>query len=167
MNVDPGSYTVSEASLLTNYTASGWSGACAANGSVTIAPGQNLVCNITNNDNPPLLRVVKALLSGDTGRFDLQIDGSPPNSGSVNVGDGSTGFVPVKGGVAHTVSEAGNSTNLADYVVTIGGACASDGTITPVSGNNSYTCAITNTRKGLQPPDVSQARPERRYTVAA
>jgi len=94
---------------------------------------------------------VKALLpSSDTGRFDLRIDGNPPNSGSINVGDGgTTGFVPVRGGVAHTVSEAGNNTNLANYAVTIGGACAADGSITPVSGN-SYTCTITNTRKILQ-----------------
>src|SRR5207247_4347444 len=39
------------------YTASAWGGDCAANGTITLAPGVNKTCTITNDDNatnPPV-----------------------------------------------------------------------------------------------------------------
>ena len=47
--VSPGTYVASEVQQ-PNYTASSWSGDCAANGTVTVAAGQHKVCEITNND---------------------------------------------------------------------------------------------------------------------
>jgi hypothetical protein len=48
----------------------------------------------------------------------------------------------------HTVSEtAGTGTSLADYSTTINGACAANGTVTLVAGDNK-TCTITNQRAG-------------------
>jgi len=48
---------------------------------------------------------------------------------------------------SHTVGEtAGTGTSLTDYVTTIGGDCAANGSITLAAGDNK-TCTITNTRK--------------------
>jgi hypothetical protein len=48
----PGTYTASETSDPA-YTASAWSGDCAANGAITLANGDVKACSITNNDNAP------------------------------------------------------------------------------------------------------------------
>jgi hypothetical protein len=44
--LQPGSYTASEMELL-GYTASDWGGDCAADGTITLSPGQDAVCSIT------------------------------------------------------------------------------------------------------------------------
>jgi hypothetical protein len=49
--LNAGSYTASE-TVQPGYTASAWGGDCAANGDVTLAPGDNLTCTITNDDTP-------------------------------------------------------------------------------------------------------------------
>ncbi|MEN9920287.1 MAG: hypothetical protein RL538_180, partial [Candidatus Parcubacteria bacterium] len=46
-----GAHTASETTLDT-YTAGAWGGQCAADGSVTLAYGDNKVCTITNDDKP-------------------------------------------------------------------------------------------------------------------
>ena len=150
-------YALAEINGPANYTAGAWNCGAATMPDathVTVPIGGNVTCTINNDDNPPGLKVVKVLVpSTDIGRFDLRIDGSSPNAGSINVGDtGTTGFVPVMGGITHTASEivdnlGGQGLTLADYVTTFSGACNSSG-VTPivVSGTN-YTCTITNTRK--------------------
>ena len=55
-----GNYTASETSKY-GYTASAWGGDCAANGSVTLAVGDNKTCTITNNDQPGTI-IVKKLI---------------------------------------------------------------------------------------------------------
>ena len=50
--VSAGAHTVSE-DAFAGYTAGSWSGACAANGSITVVAGQNYTCTITNDDNVP------------------------------------------------------------------------------------------------------------------
>jgi hypothetical protein len=47
-----GLHTASEVELA-GYTASDWGGDCNADGTINLALGQNAVCTITNNDNPP------------------------------------------------------------------------------------------------------------------
>ena len=122
------------------------SGDCAANGSVTLNPGDTKTCTITNTRHATL--TVNKILnpSGDSGRFNLRIDGATAGTGA-SVGDGgTTGAIVVTTGVAHTVSETAAVGNLSDYVTVIGGDCASNGSITLNPGDNK-TCTITNARK--------------------
>ena len=118
-------------------------GDCAANGSVTLAPGDNKVCVITNR-RKPTLTVTKVLVpANDPGTFGLQIDGQTKATG----GNGTTtGKVELSSG-PHTVAEvAAGATDLANYVSSIGGDCLADGSVSLAAGENK-TCTITNTRK--------------------
>ncbi len=122
-------------------------GDCAANGSVTLAAGENKVCTITNRRKPTLTVTKTVVPANDPGKFNLQIDGQTAGTGA-NVGDGgSTGPVIEDVGSDHTVGEAaGTSTSLAGYLQVIGGDCATDGTVHLNAGDNKV-CTITNTRK--------------------
>ena len=146
--VSIGSHTVGETAgtgtVLTDYTTV-ISGDCAANGSVTVAAGDNKVCTITNT-RKPRLTVNKVLVpSNDTGLFNLQIDGNTAGTGA-NVGNGgTTGAQQVSIG-SHTVGEtAGTGTVLTDYITVISGDCAANGSVTVAAGDNKV-CTITNTR---------------------
>ena len=127
-------------------------GDCAANGTVTLAAGDNKVCTITNTRRPPVvpppkLTVIKILLpANDPGLFNLQIDGSTAGTGGDVGNGGTTGAVQVVAG-AHTVGEtAGTATSLADYTTVIAGDCLPNGSVTVADGDNKV-CTITNTRK--------------------
>jgi len=81
----------------------------------------------------------------DTGLFNLRIDGANAGTGANAACGGTTGVVVSTIGT-HTVSEtAGTATNLANYSSAISGACAADGTVTLVAGQNAV-CTITNSR---------------------
>ena len=120
----------------TGYTASAWGGDCAANGTITLLPGDNKTCTITNDDIAPTLKLLKTVINNNGGTkvvadFPLFIDGSPVTSGVANV---------VTANVVHTASE----TQQAGYAASVwGGNCAADGTITLLPGDNK-TCTITN-----------------------
>ena len=133
-SINAGAHTASETTL-TGYAASAWGGDCAANGTITLAPGDNKTCTITNNDVQPTLTLVKTVTNDNGGTktvsdFPLFVDGSPVTSGaqnSINAG-------------AHTASE----TTLTGYAASVwGGDCAEDGTITLAPGD-AKTCTITN-----------------------
>ena len=62
----PGSFTASETNL-PNYSASSWGGDCAANGTITLAYGDNKTCTINNNDNAPALILVKQVINDNGG----------------------------------------------------------------------------------------------------
>ena len=118
-------------------------GDCAANGTITLAAGDNKTCTITNT-RKPTLTVIKILIpSTDPGLFNLRMNGSIKVS---NVGDGGTTGAVIRNPGFVTVSEtAGTGTNLDHYIRVIGGDCAANGTITLAAGENK-TCTITNTR---------------------
>jgi hypothetical protein len=143
-----GTYILSESTGPFGYSASAWScvGGTQNGNQITLGLAQSATCTITNNDIAPTLTVVKVLQpSTDSGKFNLQIDGVTKAS---NVGNnGTTGAVQVNAGT-HTVGEiAGTGTNLADYIATINGDCAADGSVTLTIGINK-TCVITNKRRG-------------------
>jgi hypothetical protein len=144
-----GSHTVSETAGtgtdLNNYT-SVIGGDCAADGTVSVAAGQNKTCTITNT-RKPTLRVNKICApTNDGGKFNLRIDGSNAGTGADASCGGTTGAVVSSIG-SHTVSEtAGTGTDLNNYTSAIGGDCAADGTISLSAGQNAV-CTITNTRK--------------------
>ena len=96
------------------------------------------------NRRKPTLTVTKVLVpANDPGTFGLQIDGQTKATG----GNGTTtGQVELSSG-AHTVAEvAAGSTDLNNYVSSIGGDCLADGSVSLAAGENK-TCTITNTRK--------------------
>lgn len=93
----------------------------------------------------PYLTVTKTVVpAGDSGRFNIQIDGSTK---ATDVGNGGrTSRMSLSEGT-HTVSEtAGIGTNLSDYISIIGGDCAADGSIT-LAGDDDKMCTITTARK--------------------
>ncbi|KKQ92426.1 MAG: hypothetical protein UU16_C0006G0028 [Candidatus Woesebacteria bacterium GW2011_GWA2_40_7] len=61
-----GTYTASEIEL-PGYAATVWGGDCNRDGSITLNPGDNKSCTITNDDQPATLRVVKVIDPGNTG----------------------------------------------------------------------------------------------------
>jgi hypothetical protein len=129
-----GTYTASE-DVVTGYTAGSWGGDCAADGSVTLAPGDSKTCTITNDDQPAFLTLEKTVTNDDGGTaveadFQAYIDGSP-----------------VDWDVAQSVG-AGSFTASEDVVTgytagSWGGDCAADGSVTLALGE-SKTCTITN-----------------------
>ena len=64
--VKPGNYTAPETTL-PGYAASDWFNACLADGSVIVDPGQDVVCEITNDDIAPKLTLVKTVVNDNGG----------------------------------------------------------------------------------------------------
>lgn len=137
-----GSYTASEVNL-PGYTASGWGGHCASNGSVTLLPGDNKVCTIINDDQAGQIKIIKNTVGGN-GTFDFTVGGPSPSTPSITTSGntGTTGFITVNAG-GYSVSEAGqigwdltssscDSGTPAGFTVTNGG---------------SVTCTFTNTKR--------------------
>ena len=113
---------------MTGYTAGSWGGDCAADGTVTLALGDNKTCTITNDDDPATLTLEKTVINDDGGtateaNFQAKIDGgNVPWDAAQSVGAGS-----------FTASE----TVVANYTAGVwGGDCAADGTVTLALGDN-------------------------------
>ncbi|MFC1687407.1 CARDB domain-containing protein [Patescibacteria group bacterium] len=118
------------------YAASVWSGDCAANGTITLQPGENKVCEITNDDKAPTLKLIKHVINDDGGTkvvsdFPLFINGSPVTSGVANT---------VSANTLVTATE----TEDPGYAASVwSGDCAANGEITLQPGENKV-CEITN-----------------------
>lgn len=115
--------------------------------SFDLKPLDTVDCTYTNTARAEIAAtkvVVNACDADDGGLFTLRLDGAAE---ATDVGDGGS-FGPLEvtlGG--HTVDEvAGTGTDLANYISTIGGDCASDGSVT-VGAGDSKSCTITNARK--------------------
>ena len=128
----------------TNCTFSGSTGTA----SVVAAQGQatNATCVFHNKLSTATLIVQKQCDStGDTGKFNLRVDGN--TIGNPDAACGDSRQTTVSAG-AHTVSEtAGTGTDLSNYVSSIGGDCDAGGQVTLAAGGTK-TCTITNTRHG-------------------
>ena len=128
-------HTASETSL-TGYTASVWGGDCAADGTISMLPGDKKTCTITNDDIAPKLTLVKTVDNGNGGDkqvsdFNLYIDGVPATSGTA---------YEVMANQEITATED----ELFGYEASVWGTdCADDGTITLLPGEEK-TCTITN-----------------------
>ena len=170
--VSTGSYDFSETggtASLSDYTSSiactnkGAAIGSATSGisrTVTVGTGDAVVCTITNDRDTGKLEVKKSIASNPTnGKFTLQIDGSAPNQGSVDVGDGGTTGEKILPTGTHTVKEiAGTSTSLSDYTSSIqckdnngaGSTVASSTDAGPLNVNvtkgSDIVCTITNVR---------------------
>ena len=119
------------------YTAGAWGGDCATDGTITLLPGDDKTCTITNTDVAPKLTLVKTVANNSGGTkavsdFPLFVNGNPVTSGAA------TAF---NANVVLTATE----TNQPGYTAGAwGGDCATDGTITLLPGDDK-TCTITNT----------------------
>ncbi len=113
----PGSYTASETTAVNGYAPSVWSTDCAADGSVTLAYGDNKVCSITNDDIAPSLTLVKEVtndnggtavasdwtlvatdydsVSPDAGTYNLSESGGPSGYTQTSLTCSNTGIAPV------------------------------------------------------------------------
>ena len=155
-NLSTGSYAVTESLSmgfdLTNLTCVDPTSNSSGNietrvATINVAADETVICTFTNTKQATLTINKLIFPADDTGKFNLQIDGSTAGTGA-DVGDnGTTGAVVVSNEIQHTVGEtAGTATNLSDYISVIDGDCDSEGHITLSPGDNK-TCNITNTRK--------------------
>jgi hypothetical protein len=151
--VAPGLHHVSESAgtgtSLSNYTTS-IGGACAADGSITLAAGQQATCTITNvrtGQGTGTIEIQKECSpAGTTGRFDLELDQQVFRG--IACGQ-STG--PVVIGVGdHRVGEVAVGAITSLFRTTISGSCSPSGSFT-VSAGQHLTCVITNTRVPSKP----------------
>jgi uncharacterized repeat protein (TIGR01451 family) len=104
----------------------------------------DVVCTITNTSTTHgNLTVEKHLLpSDDPGRFDLLINGSPPNPGATNVGDGgSTGPVRLPFGTYEVSESAAGATDLAHYDASI--TCIDEDTGDRVVSGTGMSVSVT------------------------
>ncbi len=142
---DAGTYTLSESSLVTGYTAGNWSciknGNPAAEGStITLGLGDTAVCTITNNDIAPTITLTKAVINNNGGSagvddFGLTVGGSLVTSGQTVSASANTPIVLNEVGLAgySFVSITGDDKCPA----VLGGA------VTLNEGEN-VSCTITN-----------------------
>jgi uncharacterized repeat protein (TIGR01451 family) len=136
-------YTVSETNQ-SGYQASSWTGDCSTDGKITLQPGQNKTCTITNDDIAPSLTLVKNVVNSYGGTasatdWTLYANGSTNISGAGGVTSGSTFSAGT-----YTLSESigPNGYTAGDWVCT--GVTNTDDLIT-IGIGQSATCTITNT----------------------
>jgi Prealbumin-like fold domain len=156
----PGQHHVSESAgtgtSLADYTTT-IGGACAADGSVTLAAGQQATCTITNvrGTSPPeppdetgTVEIEKQCLpAGTRGNFQLEFD---EHVFFLSCGQ-STGTVVVPVG-KHRVGEVAVNGVTSRFTTTIGGDCAPDGSFTLNAGEH-VACVVTNTLVApIRPP---------------
>jgi hypothetical protein len=160
VKVDPGLHTVDESGEggtdLGDYTTF-VGGDCTANGVALLAEGDHQTCTIMNvrlGQPFALLTVNKICVpDSDDGLFDLSIDRHDATDQPCG---GGLGPIAVTVGKHQVGETAGTDTNLADYTASIGGDCASDGSITLAAGQSAI-CSITNVRKAPTPTPTPTA----------
>ncbi len=147
--VTSGSYTLSESGGPSGYSASTFScvtnnGAPVISNSITLAPNDNAVCTINNNDVAPALTLVK-VVTNDNGGTEL-------SSAWTLTATGATGFSGTGPSVttdasfdagSYNLSESGPSGYAASNWVCVGGTQDDSDTVT-VGLGQSATCTITN-----------------------
>ncbi|WP_417357004.1 hypothetical protein [Gallaecimonas pentaromativorans] len=132
--LNAGNYSASETQQY-GYSASGWSGDCAVDGSVSLSVGENKTCTITNDDIAPNLTLIKVVINDNGGTlqvsdFPLFIDAMQVTSGqSNNLSAGS-----------YTASE---TQQFGYQASSWSGDCAANGSVS-LSVGDSKTCTITN-----------------------
>jgi hypothetical protein len=133
-----GSHTVRETNG-SGYTASAWGGDCAANGTITLAFGDDKTCTITNDDVAPTLTLIKHVTNDNGGNagandFGLTIGGTAATSGTAYTLSSNT---------AYAINEAGLAGYTFVSITGTGCPAALNGTVTLNEGQN-LTCTINN-----------------------
>lgn len=137
-----GAHTVTE----TNQTgyAGVISGDCAANGSVTLAAGDDKHCTITNNDNAPSLTLVKQVVNDNGGTalptaWTLTATGPTSVSGAGGATSGAT-----FGAGTYSLSESAGPAGYAAGQWSCTGTGTQNGTEITLGLGQSATCTIVN-----------------------
>ncbi|MEK7215933.1 MAG: hypothetical protein AAB289_10100, partial [Chloroflexota bacterium] len=122
------------------YTPSAWGGDCAANGAITLAPGDNKTCTITNDDQPGTLTVIKNVINDNGGAknaadFTLTVTGTNVQPSATFPGAGIPGTTVTLNAGTFSTDEAA----VQGYTKSFGTSCS--GTIT---NGASKSCTITN-----------------------
>ncbi len=130
--VSAGTHTVTESGP-SGYVGT-FGGDCDAQGSVTVAIGDNAVCTLTNDDQPATITVTKVVVNDDNGTsevsdFPLFVDNTQVTSGVAANFDAGT----------YVIGE----TNSSGYTSTYSGDCDANGNLT-VGVGESADCTITN-----------------------
>jgi hypothetical protein len=141
--ISAGNHTVSEDGL-PGYTAGSWGGDCNPDGSITLVPGQNATCTITNNDAAPSLTLLKAVTNDNGGTAipgDWTLTATGPTSFSGS-GAGVSSGAGFDAGI-YNLSEIGPAGYAPSAWVCTGVTQDDADTITLGLGQ-SATCTITN-----------------------
>ncbi|HSD98561.1 MAG TPA: hypothetical protein VLB73_02570 [Patescibacteria group bacterium] len=141
-----GTYTLSESTGSSGYTAGGWNctnNVSVSNSQITLGLGQTTTCTIINSDVAPTLKLVKHV-TNDNGGTKAPHDWTLVATGSGGFSDtgDSTTFHAVTAGVSYSLSESAISGYTAGNWSCDGGN-QSTNTITLGVGQN-VTCSVTN-----------------------
>ena len=136
-----GSYTASETTQ-TGYAASAWGTDCSAAGTITLLPGDDKTCTITNNDIAPKLIVIKHVINDGPGNpgtkvaadFSITVTATSPSPATFPGAESPGTNVALNVG-SYSVAEGAHS----GYIVTYSADCT--GTI---DIGQTKTCTITN-----------------------
>lgn len=142
--VTPGAYSISESGGPSGYTAS-----LSTDCSGTIAAGQTKNCTITNDDNPPLLTIIKEVVNAFRGNAlssAWTLFASGATSTIFGAGGASSGATFQAG--SYTLSETGGPTNYSPSIgcTKNGGATTTASVISLLVGDHA-TCIFQNTEK--------------------
>ena len=149
VTVPVGAYTLSESGGPAGYTASPWScvGGTAGTDAVTLAPGDDATCTVTNTAVMPKLTLVKVVDNGATGATAVATDWTLSGDGPVSIsgvsGSGAVTGAPVQVG-QYTLAETGPGGYTASDWTCTGAASTTSETVTVTEGQDA-TCTITNT----------------------
>jgi len=137
-SLSAGTYTASETQQ-PGYTAGAWGGDCAADGTVTLAVGENKTCTITNSDVQPTLTVIKHVINDNGGiavasDFTMNVTATNPSQASF-AGAESPGTTITLDAGSYSVDESAFS----GYSKSLSADCS--GTI---AIGDTKTCTITN-----------------------
>jgi hypothetical protein len=128
----PGTYTVSGAT--DPYYTLTFSGDCTGGGQIVVATGTSKLCVLTYEEKLAYVTVTNTVINHGSSK--TTADFAPYKVGSTTITLGSV--TPINSGT-HTVTEATSS----NYTLSFGGNCASNGSLTLVSGETK-TCSLVN-----------------------
>jgi len=136
-------YTATETNSF-GYAPSVWGTDCTAGGTITLQPGENKTCTITNDDIAPQLTVIKHVINDDgntavAGDFTMTVTGTNVSSASFP-GSESPGTTVTLNQGTYSANEISN----AGYTETLSADCS--GTI---NVGETKTCTITNNDKPM------------------
>jgi len=131
-------YTATETTK-TGYAASVWSGNCTENGTITLQPGDDKTCTITNDDIQPKLHVIKHVINDDGGLlkakdFDITVTGQSPNPATFDGAEDPGALVMLNQG-SYSVDE----TAVSGYTKTLSADCSGS-----IAVGQENACTITN-----------------------
>jgi uncharacterized repeat protein (TIGR01451 family) len=135
-----GGYVVSEDAPPFGYAQTGISGDCAANGAVTVVPGMQKTCTITNDDIAAKLIVIKHVVNDEAGNkaaadFTIAVTGNTPSPASFAGAEAPGTQVSIRPG-SYAVGESGP----AGYSGSFSSDCQGS-----IALGETKTCTVTNT----------------------